>query len=210
MQAHRVVFILPFVFPNSCSSQYTCVELPTRPPHLCSVEQWSQSCWTIADLWVMFQWMRWANRIAEWLLTLHWLQAEGRIMANKSIYDFSVETLDGQVVPLGIYRGKVLLIVNVATFWGSTIEEVIVHHLVITHNQCCHFLLKPFDCVSFFLSITEWMHSWKCLVTSTLPFWDSHATSLVFRHLVGSMTFLDYASLLTWYQNLILTKNVSY
>lgn len=42
----------------------------------------------------------------------------------KSIYDFSAETLDGQSVPLSNYRGKVLLIVNLATFWGSTIEEV--------------------------------------------------------------------------------------
>uniref|UniRef100_A0A669B1I9 Glutathione peroxidase n=1 Tax=Oreochromis niloticus TaxID=8128 RepID=A0A669B1I9_ORENI len=37
-------------------------------------------------------------------------------MANKSVYDFSAETLDGQPVPLSNYRGKVLLIVNVATF----------------------------------------------------------------------------------------------
>lgn len=37
-------------------------------------------------------------------------------MANKSIYDFSAETLDGQLVPLRNYRGKVLLIINVATF----------------------------------------------------------------------------------------------
>lgn len=37
-------------------------------------------------------------------------------MANKSIYDFSPETLDGQTVPLSNYRGKVLLIINVATF----------------------------------------------------------------------------------------------
>lgn len=37
-------------------------------------------------------------------------------MANQSIYDFSAETLDGQVVPLSNYKGKVLLIVNVATF----------------------------------------------------------------------------------------------
>uniref|UniRef100_A0A3Q3AQW7 Glutathione peroxidase n=1 Tax=Kryptolebias marmoratus TaxID=37003 RepID=A0A3Q3AQW7_KRYMA len=37
-------------------------------------------------------------------------------MANQSIYDFSAETLDGEQVPLSIYAGKVLLIVNVATF----------------------------------------------------------------------------------------------
>ncbi|KAI9546791.1 hypothetical protein NQZ68_022736 [Dissostichus eleginoides] len=33
-------------------------------------------------------------------------------MENKSIYDFSVETLDGQQVPLSNYRGKVLLVIN--------------------------------------------------------------------------------------------------
>lgn len=37
-------------------------------------------------------------------------------MENKSIYDFSAETLDGRLVPLGNYKGKVLLIINVATF----------------------------------------------------------------------------------------------
>uniref|UniRef100_A0A8P4KF03 Glutathione peroxidase n=1 Tax=Dicentrarchus labrax TaxID=13489 RepID=A0A8P4KF03_DICLA len=37
-------------------------------------------------------------------------------MANKSIYDFCAETLDGQQVPLSNFRGKVLLIINVATF----------------------------------------------------------------------------------------------
>uniref|UniRef100_A0A3B5L716 Glutathione peroxidase n=1 Tax=Xiphophorus couchianus TaxID=32473 RepID=A0A3B5L716_9TELE len=37
-------------------------------------------------------------------------------MAYKSIYDFSAETLEGEEVPLSIYKGKVLLIVNVATF----------------------------------------------------------------------------------------------
>uniref|UniRef100_A0A667XF56 Glutathione peroxidase n=1 Tax=Myripristis murdjan TaxID=586833 RepID=A0A667XF56_9TELE len=37
-------------------------------------------------------------------------------MADKSIYDFCAETLDGEFVPLSNYRGKVLLIVNLATF----------------------------------------------------------------------------------------------
>uniref|UniRef100_A0A7N8X098 Glutathione peroxidase n=1 Tax=Mastacembelus armatus TaxID=205130 RepID=A0A7N8X098_9TELE len=37
-------------------------------------------------------------------------------MSDKSIYNFSAETLDGQLVPLSDYKGKALLIVNVATF----------------------------------------------------------------------------------------------
>uniref|UniRef100_A0A3Q3IF08 Glutathione peroxidase n=1 Tax=Monopterus albus TaxID=43700 RepID=A0A3Q3IF08_MONAL len=41
-----------------------------------------------------------------------------RLIGDISIdfYDFSAKTLDGQLIPLSNYRGKVLLIVNVATF----------------------------------------------------------------------------------------------
>ena len=37
-------------------------------------------------------------------------------MEGKSIYDFSMDPLEGQTVPLSNYRGKVILIVNLATF----------------------------------------------------------------------------------------------
>jgi glutathione peroxidase len=37
-----------------------------------------------------------------------------------SIYDFSARTLDGATVPLGDYKGKTLLIVNVASKCGFT------------------------------------------------------------------------------------------
>uniref|UniRef100_A0A674NJZ0 Glutathione peroxidase n=1 Tax=Takifugu rubripes TaxID=31033 RepID=A0A674NJZ0_TAKRU len=44
------------------------------------------------------------------------LSEENINMENKSMYDFSAETLDGRLVPLSNFRGKVLLIINVATF----------------------------------------------------------------------------------------------
>jgi glutathione peroxidase len=37
-----------------------------------------------------------------------------------SIYDFSARTLDGASAPLGVYKGKTLLIVNVASKCGFT------------------------------------------------------------------------------------------
>lgn len=37
-------------------------------------------------------------------------------MAGNSVYKFSMDSLEGKPVSLGVYRGKVLLIVNVATF----------------------------------------------------------------------------------------------
>ncbi|MCS6933689.1 MAG: glutathione peroxidase [Chitinophagales bacterium] len=39
---------------------------------------------------------------------------------GKSVYDFTVKNIDGKTVSLGEYRGKVLLIVNVASYCGLT------------------------------------------------------------------------------------------
>lgn len=41
-----------------------------------------------------------------------------------TVYDFSVEKLDGEFIDLNQYRGQVLLIVNVATFCGRSFFEV--------------------------------------------------------------------------------------
>lgn len=66
-------FLISSQYFNSFYFWCTCVEqLAVLPAHLCPVEQWNQSCWTIADPWVMLQWMTRANRI-EWILTLDWL-----------------------------------------------------------------------------------------------------------------------------------------
>lgn len=70
-------------------------------------------------------------------------------MAVNSVYDFTMDSLEGKGAPLSIFRGKVLLIVNVATFWGSTIEEVTVTKDLIFFNPFQQTILfnvelKPF------------------------------------------------------------------
>ncbi|BCA56382.1 Glutathione peroxidase [Nitrospira sp. KM1] len=47
---------------------------------------------------------------------------EGLLMAAKttSLYDFTMEDIDGKPVNLGQYKGKVLLVVNTASFCGNT------------------------------------------------------------------------------------------
>lgn len=39
---------------------------------------------------------------------------------SKTIYDFKMKNIDGKEVPLGEYKGKVVLIVNVASLCGNT------------------------------------------------------------------------------------------
>ena len=47
---------------------------------------------------------------------------EGVLMAAKSptVYDFTMNDIDGKPVNLGQYKGKVLLVVNTASFCGNT------------------------------------------------------------------------------------------
>ena len=47
---------------------------------------------------------------------------KGQLMAAKttSVYDFTMDDIDGKPVNLGQYKGKVLLMVNTASFCGNT------------------------------------------------------------------------------------------
>src|SRR5216110_2119005 len=40
--------------------------------------------------------------------------------ADKTVYDFTLNSIDGQPAPLAAYRGKVVLLVNVASRFGFT------------------------------------------------------------------------------------------
>uniref|UniRef100_A0A672YK95 Glutathione peroxidase n=1 Tax=Sphaeramia orbicularis TaxID=375764 RepID=A0A672YK95_9TELE len=80
-------------------------------------------------------------------------------MANKSIYDFSAETLDGQLVPLCNYRGKVLLIVNV-TFECMSFPPPQYHRLNALMEMFgdLNFTVLGFSCNQFGLQSPEVNH----------------------------------------------------
>jgi glutathione peroxidase len=46
--------------------------------------------------------------------------ATALMAADKSVYDFTLNSIDGQPAPLGAYKGKVVLLVNVASRCGFT------------------------------------------------------------------------------------------
>jgi glutathione peroxidase len=46
--------------------------------------------------------------------------ATALMAADKSVYDFTLDSIDGQPAPLGAYKGKVVLLVNVASRCGFT------------------------------------------------------------------------------------------
>ncbi|MGA2422110.1 MAG: glutathione peroxidase, partial [Candidatus Acidiferrum sp.] len=55
------------------------------------------------------------------LVCFLFLFAAGAVMAaDKSVYDFTLNSIDGQPAPLAAYKGKVVLLVNVASRCGFT------------------------------------------------------------------------------------------
>lgn len=48
------------------------------------------------------------------------LMAAGSVFAASSIYDFTLNSIDGKPAPLAAYKGKVVLLVNVASRCGYT------------------------------------------------------------------------------------------
>jgi hypothetical protein len=53
------------------------------------------------------------------ILVLLALVGTSLMAAEKTVYDFTLNSIDGQSAPLSAYKGKVVLLVNVASRWGG-------------------------------------------------------------------------------------------
>ena len=60
---------------------------------------------------------------------------EGPVTDEKSIYDFTMKTIDGEDRPLSAYKGKVLMIVNVASKCGYTPQYEGLQELYETYKE---------------------------------------------------------------------------
>uniref|UniRef100_A0A0K0DZK0 Glutathione peroxidase n=1 Tax=Strongyloides stercoralis TaxID=6248 RepID=A0A0K0DZK0_STRER len=69
---------------------------------------------------------------------------------NQSIYDFQVETLQGEYTDLSQYKGQVLLIINVATFCAYTQQYTDFSPLIEKFNSK-GFTILAFPCNQFYL-----------------------------------------------------------
>ncbi|CAI4223834.1 unnamed protein product [Auanema sp. JU1783] len=69
---------------------------------------------------------------------------------NQSIYDYQMETLQGQFTDLSQYRGQVLLVINVATFCAYT-QQYTDFNRVIDSNANGGFSILAFPCNQFYL-----------------------------------------------------------
>jgi glutathione peroxidase len=66
---------------------------------------------------------------------LHIMQQQVTQPASLCLYDFSARTLDGEEISLAVYRGKVALIVNVASQCGFTSQYEGLEKLYSTHRD---------------------------------------------------------------------------
>ncbi|XGW24960.1 hypothetical protein V3C99_006421 [Haemonchus contortus] len=79
--------------------------------------------------------------------TTRWSQCKD---VNQSIYDFQMETLQGQFTDLSQYKGQVLLIINVATFCAYT-QQYTDFNPLIEKNVNGGFTILAFPCNQFYL-----------------------------------------------------------
>ncbi|CAD5221204.1 unnamed protein product [Bursaphelenchus xylophilus] len=81
--------------------------------------------------------------------TTRWSKCNG---VNQSIYDFNVETLQGEFTDLSQYKGQVLLVINVATFCAYTQQYTDFNPLIEKNRANGNdFTILAFPCNQFYL-----------------------------------------------------------
>jgi glutathione peroxidase len=90
--------------------------------------------------------------------------------ANQSIYDFQVETLQGEFTDLSQYKGQVLLVINVATFCAYTQQYVDFNPLIEkTIENGAKFSIVAFPCNQFYLQEPAENHELMDGITKVRP-----------------------------------------
>ncbi|CCD74204.1 Glutathione peroxidase [Caenorhabditis elegans] len=79
--------------------------------------------------------------------TLRWKQCA---VTNQSVFDFQIETLKGDYTDLSQYRGKVTLLVNVATFCAYT-QQYTDFNPILDKYQKQGLVIAAFPCNQFYL-----------------------------------------------------------
>ncbi|TMS36415.1 hypothetical protein L596_003583 [Steinernema carpocapsae] len=87
---------------------------------------------------------------------------------NQSIYDFQVETLQGQFTDLSQYKGQVLMIINVATFCAYT-QQYTDFNPLIESNEANGFTILAFPCNQFYLQEPAENHELMNGITMVRP-----------------------------------------
>lgn len=62
-------------------------------------------------------------------------QLAGNAVTNKSIYDFTIESIDGETIRFADYKGKMILIVNTASKCGYTPQYKALQELYNSHKD---------------------------------------------------------------------------
>uniref|UniRef100_A0AC34GUC8 Glutathione peroxidase n=1 Tax=Panagrolaimus sp. ES5 TaxID=591445 RepID=A0AC34GUC8_9BILA len=90
--------------------------------------------------------------------------------ANQSIYDFQVETLQGEFTDLSQYKGQVLLVINVATFCAYTQQYVDFNPLIEKNiENGAKFSIVAFPCNQFYLQEPAENHELMDGITKVRP-----------------------------------------
>uniref|UniRef100_A0A1I7ZEE3 Glutathione peroxidase n=1 Tax=Steinernema glaseri TaxID=37863 RepID=A0A1I7ZEE3_9BILA len=110
-----------------------------------------------------------------------WSQCKAQ---NESIYDFQVETLDGQFTDLSKFKGQVLLVINVATFCAYT-QQYTDFNPFIEANEDTGFSILAFPCNQFNLQEPAENHELLNGVTRVRPGngWEPHQNLHIFGKL---------------------------